>query len=127
MTSKRTEDKPNYWNIARLLLPLSNCLKRRYACVIVKDGNVIATGYNVSPNDCVTCARDSIPHNTGDYAECPSIHAEQIALLHADNSELNNECEMYLVCDKDPDPQPCPTCRKLLDWCGVKLMREGQV
>lgn len=116
--------KPNYWDIARLLLPHSNCLKRHYACVIVKDGNIIATGYNASLNGCTTCAREDIEHNVGDYAECRSVHAEQLALIHADNWELN-ESELYLVCDKDVDPTPCPTCQKMLTWCGVTLNRES--
>ena len=59
------------------------------------------------------CAREGIESNTGDYAECPSVHAEAMALIHADNWSLNGG-ELYLVCDKEPNPAPCPTCQKML-------------
>lgn len=118
-------DSVNYWNTARLLLPLSNCLKRHYACVIVKDGNIIATGYNASLEGCTVCAREGIEHNVGDYAECSSVHAEQAAMLNADNWRLDG-AELYLVCSDEPDPVPCSTCRKLMEWSGITQRREPQ-
>jgi len=117
------EDLMNYWDCARTVLPLSNCLKRHYACVIVSGGMIIATGYNKSLEGCTTCAREGITHNVGDYAECRSVHAEQMALLT--RIEAYQEAELYLVCDKDPDPTPCPICKRMMDFCGVRLRRES--
>lgn len=114
--------RPNYFDIARLLLPHSNCLKRHYACVIVKDGRVISKGWNQSLTGCTTCHRDGIPHNTGDYSECSSVHAEAMALLNANTPDA----ELYLVCDKEENPTPCPACQKMLNWCGVTQRREPQ-
>jgi len=115
----------NYWNAARLLLPHSNCLKRQYACVIVKGGYIISKGYNTSLVACTTCARMDIEHNIGDYAECQSVHAEQAALIKARENSLQG-AELYLVCADEVDPIPCPTCQKLLDWSGVKQVKEVQ-
>lgn len=114
----------NYWDVARNLLPLSNCLKRHYACVIVSGNRIIATGYNKSLTGCTECAREDLGHNIGDYSECRSIHAEQMALLRRDVLFL--EAELYLVCDKDPDPKPCPICQRMMNWCGVKQVKERE-
>lgn len=114
----------NFWDEARTLLPKSNCLKRHYACVIVSGGRIIATGYNTSLTGCTTCAREGIEHNTGDYAECKSIHAEQMGLINADRTLLKG-AELYLVCAEDVNPSPCGNCQRMLDWIGVRVMREG--
>ncbi|SPF51181.1 CMP/dCMP deaminase (fragment) [Candidatus Desulfosporosinus infrequens] len=114
----------NYFDEARKLLPCSNCLKRRYACVIVLHGQIISKGWNTSPTTCVTCSRLDIEHNVGDYAECSSVHAEQMALINA--RESLEGAELYLVCADEVDPIPCPTCAKLMDFYGVKLVREVQ-
>ena len=114
----------NFWEIARTLLPKSNCLKRHYACVIVKDGRVIASGYNTSLKTCSTCARLDIEHNTGSYDGCGSVHAEVAALLGIDLEKLRG-AELYLVCNEDDNPKPCPTCQKLIDYCGVKIKSRG--
>lgn len=109
---------------ARRLLPQSNCLRRQYACVIVKDGRTISVGWNESPTPCTACAREGLHHNSGDYAECHSVHAEMMALLEASLDELEG-AKLYLVCNQDPDPEPCPICRRLMDFCGVELARDG--
>ena len=110
----------NYKYVATKLLPLSNCLRRHYACVIIKDNKIIGTGYNHSLTGCTTCHREGLEHNVGDYAECQSIHAEQMALLNSDNSDLRGST-LYLVSDKDNNPKPCPICQRMMDWAGVKL------
>jgi len=115
--------EPNYFDEARKLLPKSNCLKRHYACVIVSEGRIIATGYNKSLEGCTVCARLDIAHNTGDYAECQSVHAETSALINAPKNRLKG-AELYLVCADEVDPIPCATCAKLIKWAGVKVMRE---
>ena len=113
----------NYWDKARVLLPKSNCLKRQYACVIVMNGHIISSGYNKSLTGCTTCAREDIAHNVGDYAECRSIHAEQMSMIKARENSLEG-AELYLVCAEDADPTPCGNCQRMLDWAGVKQVKE---
>ena len=114
--------EPNYFDEARKLLPLSNCLKRNYACVIVKDGHIVTKGYNESLTGCTTCARLDIEHNVGDYAECSSVHAEAMSLIKAKEDLYG--AELYLVCSDEADPIPCSTCRKMMDFAGVIQVKE---
>ncbi len=118
----------NYFSEARRYLSSSNCLRRKYSCVIVNPvGHMISVGFNHSKIPCQVCARKNIPHNTGDYGECHSIHAEQMALLTAGmSSNLNSlkGCKLYLVCDSDEHPEPCPICARMMEFCGVYLVKE---
>ena len=114
----------NYWQEARKYLYKSNCLRRKYATIIVsKDGWVIGAGVNKAKIPCTTCARENIEHNTGDYSECHSVHAEQAAMLQAGKDKLKGST-LYLVCSEDDNPTPCPICQRLMDYCGVELRRE---
>ena len=61
---KRISKDSYYINIAQSVSARSTCLKRQYGCVIVKDEEIIATGYNGAargePNCCdvyETCPR----------------------------------------------------------------------
>ena len=122
----RTRDRGgvelNFWDEARRGLKYSNCLKRKYACVIVRGGVIISKGWNESLTECVTCTRIDTEHNAGSYAECPSIHAEQKAMIECQRRLQG--AELYLVCDESIDPTPCPGCQKLMDFYGVKQVRE---
>ena len=66
-----------------------------------------------------------IEHNTGSYDDCLAVHAEVSVLIRARESSLRGS-ELYLVCADEVDHIPCPACQKLLDWAGVKQVREGQ-
>ena len=78
-----------YKGIASAVNKRSTCLRRRYGCVIVKNDEIIATGYNGSPRgtenccDRGNCKRMHKEHNSGDYSECHSVHAEQNAIIQA--------------------------------------------
>ena len=114
----------NYWNEARQFIHESNCLRRKYAAIIVgQDGWIIGSGANQAKNPCTTCARENIEHNTGDYAECHSVHAEAMAMLQAGKDKLRGST-LYLVCDQDDNPTPCPICQRMMDYCGGEVRRE---
>jgi len=115
----------NYFDEARKFLNNSNCLRRKYAAVIVSPlGEPLSTGWNEAPMACTSCSRYGFPHNSGDYSECHSIHAEQMALLGVDLGKLHGSA-LYLVCDKDDKPEPCPICKRLMGYCGVELKGES--
>jgi len=114
-----------YFDEARKYFNKSNCLKRRYSAVIIdKNGVAVGAGVNQSMVACETCARENIPHNTGNYNECQSVHAEQFAMLQAGKDRLDGST-LYLVCDQDQNPKPCPICQRMMDWCGVRQEIEG--
>ena len=127
-----------YLGIALAVSKRSTCLKRRYGCVIVKNDEIIATGYNGSPRgeenccDKGICPRMDIPHNSGNYSDCPSVHAEQNAMLSASRKDLIG-ATMYLAGEEDDCPRegtsdwkeiknatPCPICERIIKNAGIK-------
>ena len=119
-------DKTQYYlDIASIVSERSTCMRRKYGAVIVKNDEIIATGYNGAPRNMVNCTelnncmRESlnVPHGT-QYELCRAVHAEQNALLSASR----NECigaKLYLACtDKDYNwikhTECCDICKKLI-------------
>lgn len=136
---ERISKRKYYLNIARAVSKRSSCLKRRYGCIIVKNDEIIATGYNGSPRgvenccDKGKCPRFSKPHNSGDYSDCPSVHAEQNAMLSASRKDMIG-ATMYLAGDEintlDPsnsypcwiqlvECEPCPICARMILNAGI--------
>ncbi len=78
-----------FMNIAYNVAERSNCIRRRIGAVIVKDRNIISTGYNGTPmgvkncfeGGCPRCASD-IPSGQGSDT-CLCVHAEQNAIAFA--------------------------------------------
>lgn len=155
-------DKDTYYlDIALAVSKRSTCLKRHYGCIIVKDDVIVATGYNGSPrgeaNCCDIydeCPRANIPHNSGNYEGCSSVHAEQNAIIMANRADLIG-ATLYLACEEtttkrlrlkirdewvdlktsmkeyieDEAPEPCPICKRMLKNAGVKIIktRSGKI
>lgn len=126
-----------YVGIALSVSKRSNCLKRHYGCVIVKEDEIIATGYNGSPRgeknccDLGLCNRLNKPHNSGDYSDCNSVHAEQNAMLSASRKEMLGST-MYLACEESneiEDCEPCPICMRMIKNSGIEriMNRKGIV
>ena len=126
-----------YLGIALAVSKRSTCLKRRYGCVIVKNDEIIATGYNGSPRgeenccDKGVCHRMDIPHNSGNYSDCPSVHAEQNAMLSASRKDLIGST-LYLAGEesigfdegdgwcKIKNATPCPICERIIKNAGIE-------
>ena len=137
MNSKRIGKDEYYLGIALAVSKRSTCLKRRYGCVIVKNDEIIATGYNGSPRgeenccDKGICHRMDIPHNSGNYSDCPSVHAEQNAMLSASRKDMIG-ATMYLAGEEFmsndewdywqeiKDASPCPICERMIKNAGIK-------
>lgn len=117
-----------YLNIAKAVSKRSTCLRRQYGAVIVNNDEIIATGYNGSPrgeqNCCDTgkCNRVGREHNDGNYADCPSVHAEMNAIISASRQELIGS-KLYLAGFENGKeikiPLPCPICRRLIKNSGI--------
>ena len=136
---ERMSKKDYYLGIALAVSKRSPCLRRRYGCIIVKNDEIIATGYNGSPrgelNCCdyyEECPRKDKPHNSGDYSDCTSVHAEQNAMLSAARKDMIG-ATMYLVAeenyfnykkinlwDKPKNIKPCPICERMIKNAGIK-------
>lgn len=121
-------DKDHYYlGIAQAVAMRSTCLRRQYGAVIVKNDEIIATGYNGSPrgesNCCDTgiCNRVGHKHNDGDYADCHSVHAEMNAIISAARSEMIG-ATLYLAGYQDGKlikAEPCPVCARMIKNAGI--------
>ena len=117
-----------YLNIAKSVSLRSSCLKRQYGCVIVNNKEIIATGYNGSPRGCQNCCdrgyckRLDVPHNSGCYDECDSVHAEQNAFISASRKDMLG-ATLYLYGEENGHPidcEMCPICKRMAINAGIK-------
>lgn len=119
----RPSKKDYYLTIAGVVALRSTCLDKQYGAIIVKDDEIIATGYNGSPRgetnccDIGKCARENYPRGEG-YLVCPAVHAEQNAIISASRERMIG-ATMYLACIKNPKPAPCEICRRMIKNSGI--------
>ena len=98
------KDKINYYlDIADAALKNATCLRRKFGAVIVKDDQIISTGYCGAPRgraNCSTlgfCARQKLNIKSGEkYELCRSVHAEQNAIISASRRDVIGST-LYLV------------------------------
>lgn len=95
--------KDNYYlGIAESVAIKATCVRRTYGAIIVKNDEVIATGYNGSPRGCINCTetgciREQLGILKGDsYNLCTSVHAEMNAMLSAARNEMIG-ATLYIV------------------------------
>ena len=115
--------KENYYlNIAQTVLERATCLRRVYGAIIVKNDEIISTGYNGAPRgrrNCVDmgyCTRERLQVPRGErYELCRSVHAEANAITKVAKSA--NNCDgstLYITA------APCIECSKLIIQAGIR-------
>lgn len=126
---KRRSRVEYYLGCAAVNAKQSTCLRRQYGCVIVKDDEIIASGYNGSvrgkPNCCDegVCWREAhnIPHGEC-YEKCVAVHAEQNAIIQASRKDMIGST-LYLVGfegdERLKDATPCVICRRFIEQAGI--------
>ncbi len=78
-----------FMKIAKVVASRSNCMKRKVAAVIVKDGRIISTGYNGTPRGVKNCNEGGCPRcnafnpSGAGLTECFCSHAEENAIVQA--------------------------------------------
>lgn len=121
-----------YLNIAKEIAQRSTCFRARYGTIIVKDDQIIATGYVGAPRktkDCLErgyCLRDElkIPHGT-QYEVCRSVHSEQNAIINAARAGVSLlGATMYFHSENGKtgekvDSLPCYICKKMVINAGI--------
>ena len=131
MSDRRT--KENYYlDIADAAQARSTCLRRRYGAIIVRDDEIVATGYNGAPRgreNCIDlgrCARKMLNVPAGErYELCRSVHAEANAIISASRRDMLG-ATLYLVGrtadtgEYNPDTTPCAMCRRLIINAGIQ-------
>jgi dCMP deaminase len=106
--------------MTQLISQRSTCLKRKVGAVIVKDNQILATGYNGSPSgtthctDIGECNRSSHTQGCGlDY--CRSTHAEMNAIASCAKRGISCENATIYI-----NTFPCSECTKLIINAGIK-------
>ncbi|MGO5052563.1 deoxycytidylate deaminase [Lachnospiraceae bacterium LCP25S3_G4] len=97
-------DKINYYlDLAEVVSQRCTCLRRHYGAVIVKNDEVISTGYVGAPrgrkncSDIGVCIRQKLNVPRGErYELCRSVHAEANAIISAPRDKMIGS-SMYLV------------------------------
>ena len=115
-----------FMNIAEAVKVRCNCMSAKKGAVIIKDQQIISTGYNGSPKGikhCNTggCKRCTLRHlgkiKSGEYhqAICTCAHAEENAIVQAAyNGTKTNGAIMYTTFT------PCHVCARMIINAGIK-------
>ena len=124
--------KENYYlDIAETVLERATCLRRVYGAIIVKNDEIISTGYNGAPRgrkNCVDmgfCTREALKVPRGErYELCRSVHAEANAIISAARRDTVGS-SLYLV-GRDAqtgellhDATSCSMCRRMIINAGL--------
>ena len=124
--------KENYYlDIAETVLERATCLRRVYGAIIVKNDEIISTGYNGAPRgrqNCVDmgfCTREAMQVPRGQrYELCRSVHAEANAIISASRRDMVGST-LYLV-GRDArtgallrDATSCAMCRRQVINAGI--------
>ena len=102
---KQRRDKTNYYlDIAQAVAGRGTCLRRRYGAIIVKNDEIISTGYNGAPRgrkNCIDlnhCVREELKVPSGErYELCRSVHAEANCIISASRRDMLG-ATLYLAC-----------------------------
>ena len=126
-------DKQNYYlNIADAVLERSTCLRRKYGAIIVRNDEIISTGYNGAPrgrrncSDIGSCTRELLHIPSGErYELCRSVHAEANAIISAPRRDMIG-ATIYLV-GRDAktgellhDAMSCSMCKRQIINAGIE-------
>jgi len=120
---KRPHWHEYFMEMAFLVSKRSTCLRRQVGAVIVKNNQVLATGYNGAPKNIRHCAetgclREKLNVPSGERHElCRGVHAEQNAIIQAAvNGTSIHGAELYCT------HQPCIICSKMIINAEIKTI-----
>ena len=128
-------DKVNYYlDIAETVLERGTCLRRNFGAIIVKNDEIVSTGYVGAARgrqNCIDmgeCIRQklNVPRGTR-YELCRSVHAEANAIISAARSEMIG-ASLYLVGKEKDDgtlvnnAMPCSMCKRMIINAGIETV-----
>ena len=126
-------DKHNYYlDIAETVSKRCTCLRRHYGAVIVKNDEVISSGYVGAPRgrknctDLGVCVREANNIPRGErYELCRSVHAEANAIISAPREKMLGSV-LYMVGTEVKtgeyisNSSSCSMCKRLVINAGIK-------
>ena len=130
----RTSKENYYLGIADAVQERSTCMRRKYGAIIVKNDQIISTGYAGAPrgrkncSDLGWCRREKMGVPRGErYELCRSVHAEANAIINASRENMIDST-LYLVgkeCDTGDyvkNGSCCSMCKRLVINAGIKMV-----
>ncbi len=132
---KERRDKINYYlDIAETVSERATCLRRKYGAIIVKNDEIISTGYNGAPRgrknciDLKRCVREELNVPSGErYELCRSVHAEANCVISASRRDMLGGT-LYLACrDGKTDEllsgtNSCTMCKRQIINAGIETV-----
>ena len=128
----RTSKENYYLDIADAVSERSTCLRRKYGAIIVRNDEIISTGYNGAPrgrrncSDLGRCTRDELHSPSGErYELCRSVHAEANAIISAARRDTM-AATLYLAGRNAKtgeilhDTTSCSMCRRMIINAGIE-------
>lgn len=112
-----------FMDITSLVATRSTCMRRQVGAILVKERNILATGYNGVPSgithcDVQGCQREKLNVPSGQRHElCRGLHAEQNSIIQAARHGINIDGST-LYCTT----MPCIICTKMLINAGIKAI-----
>lgn len=128
-------DKINYYlDLAEVVAQRGTCLRRHYGAVIVKNDEVVSTGYVGAPrgrqncSDIGKCIRQELNIPRGErYELCRSVHAEANAIISAARSNMLDAS--IFLCGVEVDTgeyiansNSCSMCKRMIINAGIKTV-----
>ncbi len=129
----RPEKDEYYLNIAKVVSTRSTCLKVLIGAIIVRDDQIVSTGYVGAPRktksslDYGFCLREKLGIPSGSqYELCRSVHAEQNAIINAARAGVSIlGGDMFIYGEKREtgaviNAFPCFICKKMIINAGIR-------
>lgn len=129
---KLTKTDEYYLQIADAVSLKSKCLKKHYGAIIVKNNEIISTGFNGparGEDHCLKCTKVGSDKDIIEYSSCPAIHAEMNCIISASRQEMLGST-LYLsgrdvsgLIDEIGLPiaaRPCEICLRLIKNAGIE-------
>lgn len=127
------KSKENYYlDLAEVVSERCTCLRRHYGAIIVKNDEVISTGYVGAPrgrkncSDTGECIREKMKIPRGErYELCRSVHAEANAIISASRRDMLG-AELYLVGTEVgsgeyvKNSSSCSMCKRMIINSGIE-------
>ena len=95
MTPERISKENYYLNIAQTVSSRGTCLRRKFGAIIVKNDEIVSTGYAGAPRGRINCCdrqkclRDEMNIPRGErYEVCRSVHAEANAIISCSRDKM---------------------------------------
>lgn len=125
---KRPSLDEYYIEIAKVVSLRSTCIRKHYGAVLVKNGEIISTGYNNPPRGephCWTCTKCDNGKDMSTFATCPAVHAEMNCIISASRNEMLG-ADLYLAGYDvksgeaiECEAWPCEICLRLIKNAGI--------